>query len=92
MLFVKTRWQDGLAPGDFVESSKTQDETMEDVQKMTSKYIQMVDDELKYTPEELIVRNTGKTNPKKRIEQHIDSMLTTNILLGLGTMLDTVVF
>jgi len=88
----KPKWQDGLAPGDFQVASTSREETMIDVTKMTDKYIQMVDDELKYTPEELIVRNTGKTNPKKRIEQHIDALLTTNILLGLGTMLDTVVF
>merc|ERR1711935_1105797 len=45
----KPKWQDGLAPGNFADASKSGEEVMVDVAKMTEKYVEMVDDELKYT-------------------------------------------
>jgi len=88
----KPRWTDGLQVQDFVKTGKEVQETMKDFEEMTQKYNDQINDEITCTKEELVVKNVGKVNPKKRLDMHVENLLTTNILQALGTMLDTVVF
>jgi len=88
----KRKWTDGLELEDFSKAGDTTEATMKDVVDLTAKYDQMIKDELKYTEEELVVRNVGKRDPKKGLGENVDALLTSGILQCLGTMLDTVVF
>ncbi len=44
-----------------------------------------------YTAEQLVVATVGKVDAKKRIEDSVMQLMSTNIVQLLGTMLDTVV-
>lgn len=44
------------------------------------------------TPQQLAVKNVGKQDPKRHIEEQVDSLLTENIVQSLGSMLNTTSF
>ena len=43
-------------------------------------------------PEERIVAKVGKLDAKKNVDSQVHSLMSSNILQCMGTMLDTVVF
>jgi len=88
----KRKWLAGLELNDFTEHAKTNTETVESVTELTRKYKDLIEDELKYSEAELVVKNVGKVDPKKGLSKDVDTLLTTNILQCLGSMLDTVIF
>lgn len=55
-------------------------------------FLQALEDEEKMTPEQLAIKNVGKQDPKRHLEEKVDILMTTNIVQCLGAMLDTVVF
>ena len=55
-------------------------------------FSQALEDEEKMTPEQLAIKNVGKQDPKRHLEEKVDVLMTTNIVQCLGAMLDTVVF
>jgi 26S proteasome regulatory subunit N11 len=44
------------------------------------------------TPEQLTVKNAGKQDPKHHLEEHVDVLMTSNIVQCLPAMLNTIVF
>lgn len=44
------------------------------------------------TPEQLEIKNVGKQDPKRHLEEDVDKLMTNNITQCLGSMIDTVVF
>jgi 26S proteasome regulatory subunit N11 len=88
----KRKWLAGLELNDFTDHAKTNAETVESVTELTRKYKDLIEDELKYSEAELVVKNVGKVDPKKGLSKDVDTLLTTNILQCLGSMLDTVIF
>ena len=44
------------------------------------------------TPEQLAIKDVGKQDPKRHLEEKVDSLMSTNIVQCLGAMLDAVVF
>lgn len=53
---------------------------------------QALEDEEKMTPEQLAIKNVGKQDPKRHLEEKVDVLMSANIVQCLGAMLDTVVF
>ena len=44
------------------------------------------------TPEQLAIKNVGKQDPKRHLEEQVNVLMTSNIVQCLGAMLHTVVF
>lgn len=42
--------------------------------------------------EQLAIKNVGKQDPKRHLEEKVDALMTANIVQCLGAMLDSVVF
>jgi len=55
-------------------------------------FLQALEEEEKMTPEQLAIKNVGKQDPKRHLEEKVDTLMATNIVQCLGAMLDTVVF
>lgn len=49
-------------------------------------------DEIETEAEELMIKNVGKQDPKKRLTDEVDRMMSSNIGQCLGAMIDTIVF
>lgn len=88
----RKKWVDGLKVPLFVEQEKTTAGLISDIKDLTEKYVKTIDDELKMTPEELVVTNVGKVDAKRRLESNVSELMTQNILVCLGSMIDTIVF
>ncbi len=53
---------------------------------------QSLEEEDKMTAEQLAIKNVGKQDPKRHLEEQIDVLMTNNITQCLGAMMHTVVF
>eukprot|EP00112_Aurelia_sp_Birch-Aquarium-sp1_P014100 Seg3017.2 transcript_id=Seg3017.2/GoldUCD/mRNA.D3Y31 product="26S proteasome non-ATPase regulatory subunit 14" protein_id=Seg3017.2/GoldUCD/D3Y31 len=51
-----------------------------------------LEEEEKMTPEQLAIKNVGKQDPKRHLEEKVDFMMTSNIVQCLGAMLDSISF
>ena len=51
-----------------------------------------VEEEDTLTKEQLAIRNVGKQDPKRHLEEKVSTIMSHNIVQCLGAMLDTVVF
>lgn len=54
--------------------------------------MQAVEEEDTMTPEQLAIRNVGKQDPKRHLDEQVNILMTENIAQCLGAMLSTVVF
>ena len=57
-----------------------------------SAFEKAVKQETELSADELLVATVGKVDAKKRIEDSVLELMSTNLVQLLGTMLDTVVF
>ena len=55
-------------------------------------FSQALEEEEKMTPEQLAVKNVGRQDPKRHLEEEVDVLMTSNIVQCLGAMLSTVAF
>jgi len=88
----KKSWVDGLTLQDYSDQCKTNESTVKNMLELANNYNKALEDEDKMTPEQLAIKNVGKQDPKRHLEEHVDVLMTTNIVLCLGAMLNTVVF
>lgn len=88
----RKKWQDGLKLTKFDEFEGSNDTIVKEMLDLTEKYNKVIQEEFKMTEEEFAVKQVGKVDAKKRLEQDADDIMTQNILQSLGCMLATVVF
>jgi len=88
----KRNWTSGLIVDRFEDHQKTNEKIVERMLKLTVDYNDRVQEEEGKTPEQILVDNVGKVDPKKHLESSVADLMSSNIIQCLGTMLDTVVF
>jgi len=88
----ESKWTKGLSLVDFVEHASENEKAAEEMLALTEKYEKLVKDEITHDEEELIIKNVGKQDPKKRLTDEVDRMMASNIGQCLGAMIDTIVF
>jgi len=59
---------------------------------LTSEYEKWIQAENKKSKKEIVVSTVGKINPQLRLTQHIEDVMTSNIVQCLGTMIDSLTF
>lgn len=55
-------------------------------------YNKSVQEELTMTPEQLKTRHVGKQDPKRHLEDAVEKVMGDNIVMALGSMIDSVSF
>lgn len=88
----KRNWTTGLTVERFEDHQKMNEDTVDKMLKLTVEYNERVQEEEGKTPEQIVVDNVGKIDPKKHLESNVADLMSSNIIQCLGTMLDTVVF
>lgn len=88
----KKSWMEGLQLKNFKEHCKTNETTIEQMLELAKAYNKSVEEEDKLTPQQLAIKNVGKQDPKRHLEENVDKLMTNNIVQSLGTMLSAVVF
>ncbi len=59
---------------------------------LTTDYDKWIQGEMKKSKKEMVVSTVGKVNPAMRLTQHVEEVMTSNIVQCLGTMLDSLTF
>ncbi|VVD01166.1 unnamed protein product, partial [Leptidea sinapis] len=88
----KKSWMDGLTLSDYKEHCKINESTVTDMLELAKNYNKALEDEEKMTPEQLAIKNVGKQDPKRHLEEKVDILMANNIVQCLGAMFDTMVF
>jgi len=87
-----SKWTKGLALEDFEDHAKDNAKSIEEFLELTQKYEKLVKDEIETDTEALMIKNVGKQDPKKRLTDEVDRMMSSNIGQTLGAMIDTIIF
>ncbi|KAF5909910.1 26S proteasome non-ATPase regulatory subunit 14 [Clarias magur] len=88
----KKSWMEGLTLQDYSDHCKLNETIVKEMLELAKNYNKAVEEEDKMTPEQLAIKNVGKQDPKRHLEEHVDVLMTSNIVQCLAAMLDTVVF
>jgi len=88
----KKKWNEGFSVKKFDEHSKANETMLKEMLDLAKGYNTAVQDEDKMSKEKLVVHKVGKLDPKKHIEQDVNTLMSSNITQVLGTMLDTIAF
>jgi 26S proteasome regulatory subunit N11 len=88
----KKTWMTGLVLEDYKTISDRNEKTVIEMLELAKSYNKALEEESSMTPEQLAIKNVGKLDPKRHLEEKVDEVLTNNITQTLGAMLDTVVF
>jgi len=88
----KKKWNEGFSVKKFDEHSTANETMLKEMLDLAKNYNNSVQDEDKMTKEKLVVHKVGKLDPKKHLEQDVNSLMSSNITQVLGTMLDTIAF
>lgn len=55
-------------------------------------YNKSVQEESTMTSDQLKTRHVGKQDPKRHLEESVEDVMSNNIVMALGTMIDSVCF
>lgn len=88
----KNTWSSGLKTTRFEDHSKANLDLINSMAAHSKNYNDRVKDEEGKTPEEVLVANVGKIDPKRHLSSSVNDLMADNILQVLATMLATIVF
>ena len=88
----KKGWTEGLKTADFKEHDKANESTIKNMLELVKSYNKAVQEEDQKSAEKFQIDQVGKLDAKKHLQEDIESVMSSNIVQCLGTMLDTVVF
>jgi len=77
---------------DFTSVDQTNEKAVETMLDLAKNYNKIVQEEDKLDPEKWSIANVGKLDAKKHLEENVNTLMSTNIVQTLGSMLDTIVF
>merc|ERR1711998_733492 len=86
------KWTNGLKLQDFAEHSKANETCLKRMRTLATKYEKLVKEEIETDAETLAINNVGKQDPKKHLQESVDTMMASNIGQCLGAMIDTIIF
>lgn len=88
----KKDWTDGLTLENFTEHTEVNETSVSNMLTLAEAYNKSVQEELTMTPDQLKTRHVGKQDPKRHLEDKVESVMGNNIVMALGTMIDSVSF
>lgn len=88
----KKSWVDGLTLNNYKSHCELNQQTCNEMLQLAKNYDKALKDEETMTSEQLAIKNVGKLDPKRHLEEKVDVLMTNNVVQCLGAMLDTIVF
>jgi 26S proteasome regulatory subunit N11 len=84
----KTNWNQKLEiPQKFTKSFQLNQDTLSDMNKNLINYNTLINDEMKLTETEIMIKNVGKTDPKKALENGVEELMHNNIIQSISTQI-----
>jgi len=88
----KKSWNDGLTLENYHDHCKTNEKKVESILELAKNYNKALEEEEKMTAAQLAIKNVGKQDPKRHLEENVGDLMTDNIVQILGAMLNCTVF
>ncbi|OZJ06348.1 26S proteasome non-ATPase regulatory subunit 14 [Bifiguratus adelaidae] len=85
----KKNWTHGLTLTNFSEHTEMNEKSVEAMLKLAEAYNKSVQEESTMTAEQLKTRHVGKQDPKRHLEDRVEEVMSNNIVMALGTMIDS---
>ncbi|XP_065579358.1 26S proteasome non-ATPase regulatory subunit 14 [Artemia franciscana] len=85
-------WADGLILEDYEDRCCANEKSVASMLNLAKQYNKALEEEEKMTPEQLAVKNVGKQDPKRHLEDEVNVLMSDNIVQCLGAMLAAVAF
>jgi len=76
----------------FTDHTELNEKNVKSMLLLTEAYNKSVQEESTMTPEQLKTRHVGKQDPKRHLEESVEEVMSNNIVMSLGTMMDSVCF
>lgn len=83
----KRTWTEGLRLRDWGAHKQANTKAIERMLKLSEDYNQSVQEESTLTPEQLKTRHVGKQDPKRHLEDQVESAMGDQVVQSLGAML-----
>uniref|UniRef100_A0A915IL98 MPN domain-containing protein n=1 Tax=Romanomermis culicivorax TaxID=13658 RepID=A0A915IL98_ROMCU len=88
----KRSWIDALRLQDYEHHCGCNEKNVEELLNLAKAYNKSLEEEEKMTPDQLVIKNVGKKDPKRHTEEQVQKMLNENIVQSLGSMLNSFSF
>ncbi|CAG8477913.1 9166_t:CDS:2 [Funneliformis mosseae] len=88
----KKNWTNVLTLPDFTEHTKINEESVNSMVTLAGSYNKSVQEESTMPPEQLKLRHIGKQDPKRHLEESVNVAMSDNIVMTLGTMINSTSF
>jgi len=88
----KSKWSEGLRMERFDAHGSHNEKVVTELKDLADRYEKAVEEEDRLTAKELAVKNVGRQDAKKHLEENVQSLMSSNIVQSLGAMLDTICF
>ncbi len=85
----KNKWNNALKLNDQEQITERSGEKLEKVGRLCQEWSKRIDEETEKDRKELAIKNTGKMDPKRHINESIEETANENILAILGDMIST---
>ncbi|CAG8432674.1 5656_t:CDS:2 [Diversispora eburnea] len=88
----KKNWTHGLTLPNFTEHTENNEKSVKHMLSLAEAYNKSVQEESTMTSDQLKTRHVGKQDPKRHLEESVEEVMSNNIVMALGTMIDSVSF
>uniref|UniRef100_A0A914YWK7 26S proteasome non-ATPase regulatory subunit 14 n=1 Tax=Panagrolaimus superbus TaxID=310955 RepID=A0A914YWK7_9BILA len=88
----KQSWMESLQLENFTTHCQQNEESVSQMLKLSRLYKKSLEDEENMTDEQKAIKNVGKQDPKRHLDETVNKMLADNIVQNLASMMDTASF
>ncbi|EGR31273.1 hypothetical protein IMG5_114830 [Ichthyophthirius multifiliis] len=88
----KKNWNQSLKQDKYEENQNLNVKQLSQMSQQAGNYIKWIEDEQQKTKLQLAIRNVGKIDPKKHLQQNIDEVMSMNITNVFGTNMNQKTF
>lgn len=83
----KKNWTEGLRLKDWQQMKASNEESIKRMLQLAQAYTESVQEEATMTPQQLKTRHVGKQDPKRHLEEAVETAMGDSIVQSLGTMM-----
>lgn len=88
----KQSWMESLYLENFSNHCRNNEQSVSQMLKLAQLYKKSLEDEENMTDEQKAIKNVGKQDPKRHLNETVNKMLSDNIVQNLASMMDTASF
>ncbi|KAL7672798.1 hypothetical protein ACOME3_007677 [Neoechinorhynchus agilis] len=86
----RENWSAGWHLADFKEHEKQNVEALTNLKTLGEQYVSRLNEEEKFSEKEMVVKNVGRKDPKRHVNEEVDELLLRNVSQCIATMISVI--